>query len=182
MKYEETTIKSDRLYEGKILNLKLDTVEIPGKKYSKREIVEVSGASAIVPILEDGSVVMIKQYRKAIEKVTLEIPAGKIDPGEEPRETAERELKEETGYTPSNMTYLTETYTSPGFCNEKIHIFLAKGLEAGDQDLDDDEVVETLSYTFEDIFKLIERGDITDAKTIIGIFMARDYLKKERDK
>lgn len=182
MKFEETTIKSDRLYEGKILSLKLDTVEIPGKKYSKREIVEVSGASAIVPILDDGSVVMIKQYRKPIEKITLEIPAGKIDLGEEPRETAERELKEETGYTPSNMTYLTETHTSPGFCDEKIYIFLAKGLQAGEQDLDDDEVVETFNYSFEELIKMIERGEITDAKTIIGIFMARDYLKKEREK
>lgn len=170
---EEITIKSDRLYEGKVLNLRVDTVEIPGKKYSKREIIEVSGAAAVVPVLEDGRVVLIKQYRKPLDKVIYEIPAGKLEPGEEPRECAVRELREETGYTSGKMTYLNEIFSSPGYANEKIHLFVATELTPGETEFDETESIESELFTFEELEKMIERGIISDAKTIVGIFMAR---------
>lgn len=174
---EEITIKSDRLYEGKILNLRVDTVEIPGKKYSKREIIEVSGAAAIVPVLEDGKVVLIKQYRKPMDKVIYEIPAGKLEPGEEPRECAVRELREETGYTSGKMTYLNEIFPSPGYVNEKIHLFVATDLRPGETEFDETESIESESFTFEELHKMIDRGVISDAKTIIGIFMAKNVIR-----
>src|SRR5690554_4052188 len=115
MVFEEKTMKSDKLYEGKLLNLRVDTVELPDKKYSKREVVEHPGGVGIVPITEDNCIILVKQYRKAIEKFLLEIPAGKLELNEEPRETALRELKEETGYEANKLEYLLDFYTSPGF-------------------------------------------------------------------
>src|SRR5690606_4980625 len=115
MSFEEKTMKTEKIYEGKMLNLRIDTVELPDKKYSKREIVEHPGAVAIVPITEEGEVILVKQYRKAVEKELLEIPAGKLEIGEEPRETAIRELKEETGFSSAKIEYITEFYTSAGF-------------------------------------------------------------------
>src|SRR5690554_6437355 len=120
MMFEEKTMKSDKLYEGKMLNLRVDTVELPDKKYSKREIVEHPGGVAVIPIVDNDSLILVKQYRKAVEKFLLEIPAGKVEINEEPRVTAIRELKEETGYSTDKMEYLMEFYTSPGFTNEKI--------------------------------------------------------------
>ena len=124
MSHREKTMKSDKIYEGKILNLRIDTVELPNKKYSKREIVEHSGGVAIIPMISDDSMVLVKQYRKAIEDFLYEIPAGRLELNEEPGETARRELKEETGLNAKKLKYISEFYTTPGYCNEKIHLFL----------------------------------------------------------
>jgi ADP-ribose pyrophosphatase len=179
MVYEEKTMKCDRIYEGKIINLRIDTVELPEKKYSKREIVEHPGGVGIVPVTEDNCVVLVKQYRKAINRIILEIPAGKLEVNEEPRETAIRELKEETGYEADELKYLLEFYTSPGFSNEKIYLFLASGLKEGLQELDDGEYCEIEKYDIEELFKMIHRGEIIDSKTIIGINLAKDYFESK---
>ena len=176
--FEEKTMKSDKLYEGKILNLRVDTVELPDKKYSKREIVEHPGSVAVIPIADDGSIILVKQYRKAVEKFLLEIPAGKLEINEEPRVTAIRELKEETGYSTEKMEYLMEFYTSPGFTNEKIYLFLATDLVKGEADPDDGEFLEVEKYDMDTLIKMIERGEITDSKTIIGINLAKKYLEE----
>ena len=136
MPYIEKTMKSERIYDGKILNLRVDTVELPDKKYSKREIVEHPGAVAIIAVNEMNELIIIRQYRKAIDRVLLEIPAGKLELNEEPIESAKRELKEETGYIADKIEYVMEFYTSPGFSNEKIYLFLAQGLNEGEQELD----------------------------------------------
>lgn len=177
--FEEKTMKSDKLYEGKIVNLRIDTVELPDKKYSKREIVEHPGGVAVIPICEDNSLIIVKQYRKAVEKFLYEIPAGKCELNEEPRETAERELKEETGYTANKLTYLFEFYTSPGYCNEKIYLFLGEDLIEGEQEPDSGEFIELHKFKIEDLLKMIDRGEIMDGKTIIGIYLARDYFDKK---
>ncbi|WP_034429000.1 NUDIX hydrolase, partial [Caldisalinibacter kiritimatiensis] len=122
MTFEEKTMKSEKIYEGKILNLRIDTVELPDKKYTKREIVEHPRAVAIVPITAKGEIILVKQYRKPVEKELLEIPAGKLEVGEEPKTCAIRELKEETGVTANKLTYLFEFFTSPGFSNEKMYL------------------------------------------------------------
>lgn len=174
--FEEKTMKSERLYEGKILNLRVDTVELPDKKYSKREIVEHPGSVAVIPITDDGSIILIKQYRKAVERFLLELPAGKMEINEEPRVTAIRELKEETGYTTEKMEYLIEFYTSPGFTNEKIYLFLATNLVKEEAEQDTDEYITVEKYNIDVLMKMIERGEITDSKTIIGILFAKKYL------
>jgi ADP-ribose pyrophosphatase len=179
MIYEEKTMKSEKIYEGKILNLRIDTVELPDKKYSKREIVEHPGAVAIVPVTDDNCIILVKQFRKPVEKSLLEIPAGKLEINEEPRETANRELKEETGYVSNKMEYLFEFFTSPGFSNEKMHLFLATGLVEGDAVPESDEFIEVVKINIDDLIKMIDRGEIVDSKTIVGIFMAKKYLSEK---
>jgi len=127
MVLEEKTIKSDKIYTGKIVSLRVDTVEIPEKGYSKREIVEHGGAVGIVAITNDNKIVLVKQFRKPIEEALVEIPAGKLEIGENPKECAIRELQEETGYTADNIKLIHKFYSSAGFSNEKIFIFLATG-------------------------------------------------------
>lgn len=179
MVYEEKTMKCERVYEGKILNLRIDTVELPEKKYSKREIVEHPGGVGIVPITEDNSIVLVKQYRKAVNRMLYEIPAGKLEVNEEPRETAIRELQEETGYKANELKYLLEFYTSPGYCNEKIYLFLASGLVEGESSPDNGEFIEQQKFNINELLKMIDRGEILDSKTIIGINMAKDYLESK---
>ncbi|WP_416197932.1 MAG: ADP-ribose pyrophosphatase [Sporanaerobacter sp.] len=179
MDFEEKTMKTEKIYEGKVLNLRIDTVELPDKKYSKREIVEHPGAVAIVALTNQNEIVLVKQYRKAVERELLEIPAGKLEIGEEPKETAIRELKEETGYTSSKIEYLLEFYTSPGFSNEKIYLFLANGLIAGQAEPEKDEYIELVKVKLEDLIDMIDKGEIIDSKTIIGAMVARDYLSNK---
>lgn len=177
MIFEEKTMKSEKIYEGKILNLKVDTVELPDKKYSKREIVEHPGGVGIITITNDNNLVLVKQYRKAVEDFLWEIPAGKLEVNEEPRETAIRELREETGYEANKLTYITEFYTSPGFCNERIHLFLAEDLIEVDSEPDSGEFIEKSIVPLADLEKMLERGEIVDSKTIIAIYYVKQYLQ-----
>lgn len=176
MTYKEKTMKSEKLYEGKIINLRIDTVELPDKKYSKREIVEHPGGVAIVGITDENKILLVSQYRKAVDRVLLELPAGKIEVNEEPKETAIKELKEETGYSTEKLEYLLEFYTSPGFSTEKVYIFLAENMEKGEQELESGEYIDVESYRIEDLIEMIENGDIIDSKTIIGIYAVKNRL------
>lgn len=180
MLYEEKTMKSDKIYDGKILKLKVDTVEMPDKKYSKREIIEHPGAVAMIPITEEGNILLVRQYRKAVEDFLLEIPAGKLEVNEEPKETATRELKEEIGMDPKKLTYLSEFYSSPGYCDEKIHLFLAEDLEEGDFEKEEGEFLEVVEYSIEELIKMVSMGDIVDSKTIIGIFLAEKIIEAKQ--
>lgn len=176
MTYEEKTMKSDKLYEGKIINLRIETVELPDKKYSKREIVEHPGGVAIVGITDDNEILLVSQYRKAIDRVLFELPAGKLEVNEEPKETGLRELKEETGYSTEKLEYLLEFYTSPGFSTEKVYIFLAENMEKGEQELESGEFIDVGTYKIDDLMEMIKKGDIIDSKTIIGIYTIKDRL------
>lgn len=175
MVFEEKTMRCERIYEGKILNLKIETVELPNKKYSKREIIEHPNGVAIIAIVEE-SLVMVKQYRKAVDRAMLELPAGLLEVNEEPKEAALRELKEETGYESEKIEYVMEFYTSPGYCNEKIYLFLATDLREGVAMPEPDESVVHEKYPIEDLVKMVSRGEILDSKTIIGINIAQNYL------
>lgn len=177
MIYEEKTMKSERIYEGKILSVRIDTVELPDKKYSKREIVEHPGAVAIVPITEDKEIYLVKQFRKATETELLEIPAGKLEINEQPVECAIRELKEETGLNVENMECIIDYYSSPGFTNEKIHIFMASGVTIGEAEPEEDEYIDVVKVKIDEAMNMINDGIIKDGKTIIGIFMAYDRIK-----
>ena len=176
MTYEEKTMKSDKLYEGKIISLRIDTVELPDKKYSKREIVEHPGGVAIVGVTDENEILLVKQYRKAADRVLLELPAGKLEVNEEPKETAFKELKEETGYRAEKLEYLLEFYTSPGFSTEKVYIFLAENMEKGEQELEAGEFIDVESYKIDDLIDMINKGDIIDSKTIIGIYTMKNRL------
>lgn len=173
---EEKTISSDRIYTGKTISLRVDTVEVPNRGYQKREIVEHKGAVAIVALTSDNKVVLVKQYRKAIEKELWEIPAGKIEIGENPKECAIRELKEETGYSAENMKLIHKFYTSAGFSNQKVYIFLAENLIPGDTSFDEDEIIEVKELDINEVYKMIERNEIEDAKTSIGILITKELI------
>lgn len=172
----ERTIKTDKVYQGKIINLRIDTVELPDKKYSKREIVEHPGAVAIVPITKDNKIVMVRQFRKSVEDVLLEVPAGKLEIGEEPFECAKRELLEETGYRSNELEYLFKFYTSPGFSNEIISIYIAKNLVKDVARPDEDEYIEIEEYDINDLINMIKNEEIKDAKTIVSILSVKNYV------
>lgn len=176
MIFEEKKISSERIYEGAILNLRKDTVTAP-KGTAYREIVEHNGAVAIVPITDDGKLVMVKQFRYPTGKVILEIPAGKIDQGEtDPLLTAERELKEETGYIAKNLHYLGKLNPSVAYTEEVIHLYAATGLTPGETSFDDDEALDILEYDFNEAYQMAAFGKLVDAKTIAAIFMAKEQL------
>lgn len=169
---KEITTKENVVYNGRILTLKVNDVIANGIA-TKREIVHKGGAVAIVPIKADGRVVMVRQYRIAVDEELLEIPAGLMDSGEEPLETAKRELKEETGYTAQTWTHMTEFYPTAGFCNEYIHIFMAEGLTPGETCFDETENLEIEEYSMQELFDMIKTGELHDGKTVAGIALAK---------
>jgi len=171
MIFEEKTISSEMLYEGKILNLRKDTVEAFGDKVSEREIVEHRGGVAIAAVTDDNKMVMVKQFRKPAEKVMLEVPAGKREKDENPIETAIRELKEETGYTASDIRLLTKFYASVGYSEEIIYVYLCTGLTPGETEFDDNEAIDIVEYDLEELHKMVMSGEIDDAKTIVAILV-----------
>lgn len=178
MEKNERTIKSEMIYEGRILNLRLDTVELPNQKYSKREIVEHSKAVCIIPV-KDGKVFFVKQFRKAIEKVIFELPAGLVEVNEEPRAAAIREMREEIGYNAHQVEYLFDGYSSPGFTDEKTLYFLAQDLYHDPLVTDEDEFLEVTEVAMEEALRMVLDGEIEDAKTIIGIlYLAREFQLK----
>lgn len=172
MQFEEETLESRVLYRGRILTLREDRVRLPGGKEGRREIVEHPGAVAVVPLLPGGKLRLVRQYRKAVEEVTLEIPAGKLEPGEDPLACAVRELEEETGLKAQNLTPLARFFSTPGFSNEMMHLFLAEELNPGNLAPDEDEILEQVTVLLPEALEMIARGEIRDAKTIAGILLA----------
>ncbi len=164
-------MSSEQLYSGKVLNLYRDTVELPNGRTTELEIIRHPGASAVVPLKEDGRVILIRQFRHAAGGFIYEIPAGKLDPQEDPRDCAARELEEEIGYRAGSLELLTSIWTAPGFTDEVIHIYKGTSLEFGKQNLDQDEILEIVEWPLEDAISKIQDGTIRDAKTIIGLQM-----------
>ena len=172
MSREEPTIESHRPFEGKLVNLRVDTVRLPDGRLVLREIVEHSDCVCVVPLDGEGNVVLVRQYRKPIERFLLEVPAGGIHPGEEPEDAARRELVEETGYRARGLERLAYFWTSPGFCTEGMHAYLATGLEAGTHSLDDDESIEVVKAPLENVPSMIASGEIRDGKSIASLMLA----------
>jgi ADP-ribose pyrophosphatase len=168
---EERTLQSEYIYRGRLVNLRLDTVELPSGRQAKREIVEHGACTAMVALDSDDNVLLVKQYRKPVERELLEIPAGGVDSGEDPVDTARRELEEETGFSAESLEKIGFFYTSPGFCNEGMHVYLARGLRPDTRDADDDENIEVIRVPLKKIPKLIASGDICDAKSIAGLLL-----------
>lgn len=169
--FEEKTIKTEKIFDGKIISLQVDDVKLPNDKTSKREIVKHPGAVAIIAITDDNKILFVKQYRKPLERSLVEIPAGRIEINEDPKVTAIRELEEETGYTTKDVQYVTSFYTSPGFADEIIHIYFSNELTQLTTEVrgDEDEFVEVLELTLDQANELLENRAIYDAKTVYAL-------------
>lgn len=173
---KETTVSSDLIYTGKTIQLRVDTVEVPNKGYQKREIIEHKGAVAIVAITDDNKIVLVKQYRKAVEKELYELPSGKIEIGETPLDCAIRELKEETGYSVESLKLIHKYYTTPGFSNQLVFIYLAKNLIPGESHLEEDEFLEVYEIDREEAYNMVISNEICDSKTIIGLLLTKELI------
>lgn len=170
-KIEEKTLNTNKIYEGKIINLQVDEVELPDGNVAKREIVKHPGAVAVIALTAENKIVMVEQYRKPLERSLLEIPAGKLEPGEKPELSIVRELEEETGYAAGKLEHLISFYTSPGFADELVHLYIATDIKKVENPLagDEDEFVELEEVTLEQAIKYVEEKRIYDAKTAYAV-------------
>lgn len=176
-------LKSEKRYAGKVFNLIVDEVEYPSGNRAIREVAEHPGGAVVVPVLPGGELLMVRQFRYPMKQYLYELPAGKLDPGEVPAVCAARELEEETGYRAGSLKKLTSIYTSPGFCTECLHIFMATDLQssARGQILEEGEMDLTIErISFRRALEMIEREDIVDSKTICGVLLADRILNQKK--
>lgn len=175
MKYK--LLKSEILFKGKVFDHQVDEIEYESGNKGIREIAIHPGGAVVVPVKDDGKIILVKQFRYPLQKTLIELPAGKLDKDEDPLVCATRELEEETGYKAEEIKKLGKIYTAPGYCTEILHIYSAKGLTAGNHNREEGELeMEILELSLNEIEIMISNGEITDAKTIVGIF----YLKTSR--
>ncbi|VCU70977.1 ADP-ribose pyrophosphatase [Pigmentiphaga humi] len=172
----EQPVSSEPVFDGKLLRVRRDGVTLPDGSAATREYILHPGASMIVPLLPDGQVVLVRQYRYPMHRAFIEFPAGKIDAGEQPLATARRELLEETGFRAERWTELTTIHNAIAYADERIVLFLAEGLERGQQQLDDSEFLEVFTAPLEDLMRWIASGDVSDVKTVIGAFFVEKLL------
>jgi len=172
-------MKTKNIYKGRIVNLNLETVTLPNGRTVELEVIHHPGAAAVVPLKDDHTVVLIRQYRHAVGGYIYEIPAGKLHPGEDPRVCADRELEEEIGYRAATLERLTSIFTTPGFTDEVIHIYKGTGLTRGTQRLAHDEVLEVLEVPLEKAIQLVQDGTIRDVKSIVGLCLLYLQVKKQ---
>ena len=172
MAFEEKTIESRIVYEGPVFKVRKHLVTtVNGEAY--RDVVEHNGGAVMLAITDDGKIVMERQYRKALERVVLELPAGKIDPGEDPETAAIREIHEETGFIPGQVKHLTRFSPSCGYAMEKLYIYIMRDLKKAEKHLDPDEDIDIVYYTPDELVEMVMNNEIEDAKTMIGILHAR---------
>ena len=177
MTFEEKTIKSERIYEGAIINLRRDEVTVQNGT-SMREIIEHNGGAVRAAVTSEGKLVMVRQYRKPAGRVMLEVPAGKIDPGESAEAAAKRELKEETGYTAGKIKFLMQFYPSVGYSEEILYLYLCTDLTPGETNFDENEAIDIEEYEINRLHKMVMDGDVQDAKTIIAIMTVKNLLEE----
>jgi ADP-ribose pyrophosphatase len=177
---DSARVATRRMYTGRVINLDVDTVRFPNGTIGELEMIRHPGASAVVPFLsdpagDDPQVLLIRQYRYAAERYLYEIPAGRLDPGEAPDACARRELQEETGCVAARVEHLTTMYTTPGFTDERIHLFMAVGLTRGEDAREADEFIEIEPMPLSRALSLVERGEIQDGKTALGLLYAAGF-------
>lgn len=166
-------------YKGSMLEIYEDSIAIPGGKVAKWDFIEHKGAAAVLPVTEEGKIILVRQYRNSMDRETLEIPAGGLEPGEATVKAAARELEEEAGYTSDNLTLLISVATAVAFCNEVIDVYLATDLKKTEQHLDDEEFIDVEMYYPDEIAKMIYQGKIQDSKTIAAVM---SYINKTANK
>jgi len=166
----EKQLKSDVVYQGSFLKVLRDEVELPDGNKSTREYIPHPGAAMIIPVTAQGNLVMVQQFRYAVKEIFIEFPAGKIDQGEDPLQTAKRELEEEAGMVAKDFRHLTTIHPVIGYSNEKIELYLATGLTATQQRLDHGEFLDVFEIPFSEAMAKLQNGEITDVKTMVGLF------------
>ena len=173
---KESKLSSEAIFQGRLLDVRKDEVELPNGKTSTREWINHPGAVCCVPILPDGKIALIRQYRYPVQEEMIELPAGKLDRGEEPEKCAVRELEEEIGYYPGKLTFLTHIHPAIGFANEKMWLYLAEDLEKMDSKLDEDEFLELIPTDLSEAVQMVWDRKISDVKTIIGLLWVQRLL------
>ena len=177
----EEIISKERKFDGVVIDVEHWQVKLPDGRQALREIVLHKGAAAVIPVDAQGRVAMVRQFRTPLDRITLEIPAGKLDfVGEDPFVCAQRELREETGLNAGKWRKLVALRTTPGFCNETIHMYMAQDLSQGDNDLDDDEFINVEWMPIEQLVDMVLAGQIEDSKTITAVMMAWEILRREK--
>lgn len=176
MELREETIESVEVFSGRLVKLRVDRVRLPNGRETTREIVVHRGAVAVVPMLDGDRVVMVRQFRQAAGEVLMEIPAGTLEPDEDPVACAQRELQEEIGYRADEMTLMFKSYLAPGYSSEMLHTFIARGLSKASAVHDPDEFIEVAEVPLHHAVEMIRSGEIKDAKTICGVLMAMRVL------
>ena len=161
--------QSTTVYSGNIVDVVHDTITLPNGRNALREVVKHPGGAAVLPVDNDGNVILVRQYRHPLGCMVLEIPAGMLNPGETPQECAARELEEEAGYRSANVRPLAQISPSPGYLSERIHIYLATDLSASRQNLDEEEFIEVAAYPLEEAVRMVFDGRIVDSKTVVAI-------------
>lgn len=178
---EERTLESRQIYEGRRVSLRVDRVVLPGGRETTREIASYPDCVAIVAVDADGNVILVRQYRHAVGREMLELPAGGIESGEAPEESARRELEEETGYRPKDIRRIGGAYTAPGYSTEFMHLFLATGLEPGPSRAEDDEFIQVVPVPLSQIRAMIDSGEICDGKSVIGLLTLISDMEKNKE-
>ena len=176
MELLEKTLSSEMKFKGRIVTLRLDEAELPNGRKASREVVEHPGGVGILPLYEDGTVTLVRQFRYPFQKVIAELPAGKLEYGEDHRLAALRELSEEVGAAPDELTYLGCIYPSPGFSSEVLHMYLARGLRQGECHPDEDEFLERERIPFQTLVERVMSGEITDGKTVAAALKVKVLL------
>lgn len=175
MKYK--VLKSEIRFKGKVFDHQVDEIEYESGNKGIREVAIHPGGAVVVPITDDGKIILVKQFRYPLQKTLIELPAGKLDNGEDPLVCASRELEEETGYKAKEIKKLGEIFTAPGYCTEILHIYSAKGLTPGNHNREEGEQgMEIFEFTIEEIVDMIKSGEIKDAKTIVGIYYLNNCI------
>ena len=175
-KLKESQLSTEQIYKGTLLDVRRDEVSLPNGKTSAREWIKHPGAACIIPVLPDGKIALIKQYRYPVQAEMIELPAGKLDPGEDPENCARRELEEEIGYIVGKLTFVCNIHPAIGFASEKMWIYLAEDLVKTTKNTDHDEFLEIMSTDLTEAVKMVWAGKITDVKTIIGILWGERLL------
>lgn len=177
MELREVTIESTEAFSGRLVKLRVDRVRLPNGRESTREIVVHRGAIAVVPLADNDKIVMIRQFRQAAGEVLVEIPAGTLEPGEDPDACAHREMQEEIGYRADRLELMFRSYLAPGYSTEMLHTFLARGLTQVSAEREPDEFIEVIEVPIDEALRMIQTGEIKDAKTICGVLMAKRTLE-----
>ncbi len=169
MSSPEKVLSSEQIFDGKVVKLRVDTIELPSGNVTKREIMEHGGAVSILPMLPDGKIGMIKQWRSAVQEYLWELPAGGIEKGEDPKDCAHRELIEEIGYEAGKLTLIFQCYLAPGYSSEMMYGYLGEDLKLVGAQPEEDENIDLVPMTLEELLPLIDSGEIRDSKTICGL-------------